>query len=50
MNMKNKKKEYVSPEMEILALSHLTNLLCESGECEENEYGLAPGPDDIMHI
>ena len=51
MNMKNKKKEYVSPEMEILALSHLTNLLCESDEtCEENEYGLAPGPDDITHV
>ena len=51
MNMKNKKKEYVSPEMEILALSHLTNLLCESGEpCEENDFGLAPVPKDVMHV
>ena len=51
MNMKNKKKEYVSPEMEILALSHLTNLLCESDEtCEENDLGLAPVPKDVMHV
>jgi hypothetical protein len=49
MNMKNKKKEYVSPEMEILTLSHLTNLLCESGE-ECDEFLWAPPPKDITHV
>lgn len=52
MNMKNEKKEYVSPEMEILTLSHLTNLLCESGESgnECDEFLLAPPPNDVMHV
>lgn len=36
MNMTNEKKEYVSPEMEILTLAHQANLL-DGSECDPSE-------------
>lgn len=35
MNQENKKKDYIKPEMEVMAFSHQTNLLDCSKENEE---------------
>lgn len=39
MNQENKKKDYIKPEMEVMAFSHQTNLL----DCSD------PGADGCLH-
>ena len=46
------KKEYMKPEIKEVTFFCQQNLLeCMSGEqCEDNDFGLAPGPNDITHV
>lgn len=47
------KKEYMKPETKEVTFFCQQNLLeCMSVECEaeENDFGLAPGPNDITHV